>query len=194
VARHGADPDALADLEADAARLSALLDDLLALAREDAAAPAAGALVDLAEIARAAAAADPHADVEADGPVLVHGEAPALERAVGNLVRNARRHGPPDGRIAVEVAREGDVARLTVTDEGAGLTGEAAEHAFERFWRGPAARGEGSGLGLAIVRAIAERHGGTASVDGARFTLELPAGPASRSSENVQGRGVEHAT
>jgi signal transduction histidine kinase len=47
--------------------------------------------------------------------------------------------------------------------------------AFERFWRGPAARSGGSGLGLAIVRAIAERHGGAISADGPRFTIELPA-------------------
>ena len=59
VARHGADPAALADLEADAARLGALLDDLLALAREDACRAAAGEPVDLAALARAAAAAEP---------------------------------------------------------------------------------------------------------------------------------------
>ena len=63
VARHGPDPAALADIEADAARLSALLDDLLALAREDAAAPATGEPVALEQIAHAAAAADPDATV-----------------------------------------------------------------------------------------------------------------------------------
>jgi two-component system, OmpR family, sensor kinase len=174
IARHGADPDALADIEADAARLSALLDDLLALAREDAAAPVRGEPVDLAELARDAAAADPRA--EALGcAALVRGERPALERAVGNLVRNARKHGPPDGRITITTAADGDRARITVADEGPGLPPGQAADAFERFWRGPGARGEGSGLGLAIVRAIAERHGGRVSVDRARFTIELPA-------------------
>jgi signal transduction histidine kinase len=184
VARHGADPGALADLEADAARLSALLDDLLALAREDAAAPAAGEPVDLAALAHEAA--DDRTDVDAPEPVIVRGERPALERALANLLANARKHGPPDGRIAVAVSGAGGRARLTVADEGAGLSPEEARHAFERFWRGTGARGEGSGLGLAIVRAIAERHGGGVSVEGARFTLELP-----RVSETSQARRVQ---
>src|SRR5918999_2204117 len=98
IARHGADPDVLADIQADAARLGVLLDDLLALAREDAAAPLSGEPVDLADVAREAAATDADAEVVAE-PALVRAERPALERAVGNLVRNARKHGPPGGRI-----------------------------------------------------------------------------------------------
>jgi two-component system OmpR family sensor kinase len=172
IARHGADPDVLADIQADVARLSALLDDLLALAREDAAAPVRGEPVDLAELARAAGGDDTDLTVE---HVLVQGERPALERAVGNLVANARKHGPPGGRIAIAVERDGGHARLSVADEGPGLPPDQAAHAFERFWRGPGARGEGSGLGLAIVRSIAERHGGRVEVEGARFTIELPA-------------------
>ena len=171
--RHGADPEVLREIEADAARLSALLDDLLALAREDAAAPARGEPVDLAELAREAA--DERTDVTAPADAVVLGERPALERALGNLVRNARRYGPPGGRIAIAVERDGDAVRLSVEDEGPGLTPEEAEHAFERFWRGPAAAGPGSGLGLAIVKAIAERHGGRVSVTGSRFTIHLPA-------------------
>jgi signal transduction histidine kinase len=55
------------------------------------------------------------------------------------------------------------------------LSPEQAEHAFERFWRAPVADGpSGSGLGLAIVRATAERHGGSVTVEGAAFTLDLP--------------------
>jgi len=77
------------------------------------------------------------------------------------------------GRIVVEVASDGQLATLSVTDEGKGLQPYQARRAFERFWR---ARqdGNGSGLGLAIVRATAERHGGGVSVAGATFTLELP--------------------
>jgi signal transduction histidine kinase len=176
VARHGADPAALADIEADAARLSALLDDLLALAREDAAAPVLADRVDLAELARAEAERGDGVDAEVpEEPVLVHGDRLALERAVGNLVANARRHGPPGGRVTVAAGQHDGRATLAVTDEGPGLTPEQATRAFERFWRGPGARGDGSGLGLAIVRAVAERHGGTVRVDGARFTIELPA-------------------
>jgi two-component system, OmpR family, sensor kinase len=171
--RHGADPEVLREIEADAARLSALLDDLLALAREDAAAPAGGEEVDVAQLARDAA--DAGTDVTANEPVLVRGERPALERALGNLVRNARRHGPPEGRIRIEVERDGDAVRLSVEDDGPGLTPDEAEHAFERFWRGTGAEGPGSGLGLAIVKAIVERHGGGVSVAGSRFTISLPA-------------------
>ena len=144
VARHGSDPAVLADIESDAARLSSLLDDLLALAREDAAAPVHGEPVDLADLAREAAASDPHAET-AGGPVHVSGERPALERAVGNLVRNARKHGPPNGRIVITTELDGDRARITVGDEGPGLSPANADAAFERFWRGPDARGEGSG-------------------------------------------------
>jgi two-component system, OmpR family, sensor kinase len=122
----------------------------------------------------------------AEEEVLVRAERPALERAVGNLVRNARRHGPPDGRITIAVGRKGTRARISVADEGPGLRPEDAAQAFERFWRGPAARGEGSGLGLAIVRAVAERHGGRVEVEGARFTIDLPA-----LSELSPRRGVE---
>ena len=107
----------------------------------------------------------------------VRGEPEALERAVGNLVRNARMHGPAGGLVTVAVGLDagGARARISVADEGAGLGPDEAAQAFERFWRGPGARSGGSGLGLAIVRAIAERHGGTISADGPRFTLALPA-------------------
>jgi two-component system, OmpR family, sensor kinase len=191
VARHGPDPGALRDIEADAARLSALLDDLLALAREDAAPPLHGEPVDLLELAREAAAADGAADVSGT-PASVLGERPALERAVGNLVRNARRHGPPGGRIALHVSRDGDRARISVADEGPGIPPAHAAHAFERFWRAPGARGEGSGLGLAIVRAIAERHGGGAAVDGARFTIDLPA--LTEASEGARTNGLHETS
>ena len=176
--RHGADASVLGDIDDGVRRLGGLLDDLLALAREDAAAPAGVETVDLAALAREAAAGDPLArtTVVADGgAVPVRGEREALARAIGNLVRNARHHGPPEGRVTVTATAAGDRALLTVADEGDGLAPEEAERAFERFWRAPGARGPGSGLGLAIVKAIAERHDGRVRVDGSRFTLDLPA-------------------
>jgi two-component system, OmpR family, sensor kinase len=175
--RHGPDDEVLADIDDGVRRLGGLLDDLLALAREDAATPAHAEVADLVEAARGSPATDPReaTTVEGDaGAALVRGERGALERAVGNLVANARRHGPPGGRITITVRAAGDRALLTVADEGAGLSAADAEQAFERFWRGPGARGDGSGLGLAIVRSIAQRHRGSVSVDGARFTLDLP--------------------
>ncbi|MEA2187140.1 MAG: two-component system, OmpR family, sensor kinase [Solirubrobacteraceae bacterium] len=182
VARHGADPAALADIEAGAARLATLLDDLLALAREDAAAPARGEEVDLPALVAEVAALDANTEVVVEPGAenaSVRGEPLALERAVGNLLRNAREHGPAAGQITVTVGAFGavgdDRVHITVQDEGTGLSDEEAAHAFERFWRSPHARGAGSGLGLAIVRSIAERHGGWASASGACFTIELPA-------------------
>jgi signal transduction histidine kinase len=65
--------------------------------------------------------------------------------------------------VTVEVAAEGGRAQLSVSDEGEGIPPELAEQAFGRFWRGEGPDA-GSGLGLAIVRAIAEAHGGEASI------------------------------
>ena len=165
IARHGADPAVLADIEAGAERLSELLDDLLALAREDAAAPARGEPVQLADLAEGAD------EVVIERDVWVSVERPAFERAVDNLVRNARKHG--QGRVVVTVGGEDGWAFIRVSDEGPGIPPAEADRAFERFWRGSAAKGEGSGLGLAIVRAIAERHGGRIEIDGATFTLSV---------------------
>src|SRR5439155_11813540 len=125
--------------------------------------------VGIEEVAGRFASADVDLRLE---PATVVGDEAALERAVSNLVENARRHGPAGGRITISVVAEADRATLSVEDEGEGPT--APEHAFERFWR-ESPDGAGSGLGLAIVRATAERHGGRASVAGSRFTIHLPA-------------------
>lgn len=159
LARHGATPALVADLEADAERLARLADDLLALSREEAAAPP-DQDVQLDELAQAAGADE----VEAEA-VTVAGDRASLERALSNLVENARRHGR--GTVAVTVRADGDRALLSVSDQGAGIDLVDRERVFERFY------GDGSGLGLAIVRATAERHGGRAYVEGARFTIEL---------------------
>jgi two-component system, OmpR family, sensor kinase len=167
LARHGASDELVAELEHDTARLAELADDLLVLSREEARA-APRERVRLDELARAVDGVHVHADE----PVAVLGDRAALERALANLVDNARLHGV--GRITVEATARDGVATLAVADEGPGLHGDDAAHAFERFWRGDGRRG-GTGLGLAIVRATAERHGGSAHVEGARFAIELPA-------------------
>jgi two-component system OmpR family sensor kinase len=161
--RHGATPELVSDLEHDTRRLAKLADDLLVLSREEAAAPP-GDVVRLDELARGAAADDLRLE-----PVSVRGDRAALERALENLVENARRHGR--GRVTVETGARNGVALLTVADEGSGVP---AAEAFERFWRGGASV-PGSGLGLAIVRATAERHGGRAYAEGPRVTIEIPA-------------------
>ena len=170
--RHGHDEAALADLAADAERLSTLIDDLLTLSREDAAG-LPKQIVRLDELAAAVAAVDPQVVVDAPEPVAVRGERAALERMIANLVENAQLYGPAEAPITIAVRRSDARARLVVRDEGAGLSAEQAEHAFDRFWR---ARRDtpGSGLGLAIVRATVERHGGRATVTGSEFAIELP--------------------
>jgi signal transduction histidine kinase len=173
IAQHGANREVLSDLEDDARRLSHLLDDLLALAREDAAGPGSDELVRLDLLAHARAGT--RVEVDAPTPVTVRGDADALARAIGNLVENGLVHGPAGQPVSVVVREVEGRARVTVTDRGPGLGEADAEHAFERFWRaGVAGAPDGAGLGLAIVRATAERHGGGVLVEGAAFTLDLP--------------------
>jgi signal transduction histidine kinase len=155
LAKHGADPATLADLQEGTERLSELLDDLLALAREDARAPLHRQPVRLADLAE-------NPVVEQDA--WVEGERDALTRAVANLVRNAHKHGT--GEVTVTVGAHDGEAFIAVEDEGPGPTDPRI---FERFAKGP--NSTGSGLGLPIVKAIAERHGGRVEVSGARFTL-----------------------
>jgi signal transduction histidine kinase len=175
IARHGADREALADLESDAARLGRLLDDLLTLERA-AGGEAPHDIVALEQVVDDAARRGSDVDVGVREPVAVSGERDALERALENLLENARVHGPDGGRITIELRASGGRARLSVADEGPGIAPAEAELAVRRFWRGrEASERPGSGLGLAIVAAIAERHGGRLDIDGARFTLDLPA-------------------
>jgi len=169
--RHGPDQEVLDEVVADAGRLARLADDLLALSREEAG-ERPTEIVRLDELAREASSGRVRATAE--GPVLVQGDRAALERALANLIRNAELYGPAGGAIEVAAAQENGWARLTVADEGAGLPRGDAERAFGRFWRGDRQE-PGSGLGLAIVQATAERHGGRAYAEGARFTIELPA-------------------
>ena len=174
IAAHGPDPDVLADLELDAARLGRLLEDLLALERAEAV-QAPHETVRLDALATETAGRAQDVDLGHTEPAPVAGEPDALARAVSNLVENARVHGPAGGRIALSVQARDGRARLTVRDEGPGLAAEEAKLAVRRFWRGPeAGRRPGSGLGLAIVAATARRHDGALEIDGSRFTLDLP--------------------
>jgi len=101
-----------------------------------------------------------------------------------NLLSNAQVHTPAGTPVRVRVVAAGDRARLEVSDEGPGLAPEVAEKVFERFYRADKARSRstgGAGLGLSIVAAIAEAHGGSASLDppvpdrpGATFVVDLP--------------------
>jgi len=183
----------MAAIEAEAARMGVLVDDLLLLARLDQGRPLEREPIDVGTVATdavdAARAIDPSREVsvEIDGDVVIEGDAGKLRQVVDNLLDNVREHTPKGTSARVRVAREGDDVFLTVADEGPGLTPEGRERVFERFYRGDGARSRetgGAGLGLAIVAAIADAHGGDVRVDdveaGASLTVRLPVhGPSS---------------
>ena len=174
---HPGDSGPLEDIASDVERLARTIEDLLALAREDAGSPPQ-AIVRLDELVRALAG-ELGLDLGRCDPAAVRGDASALQRALRNLVENAIVHGPPGEPVTLSLARRDARALVSVEDRGPGLVGEAANHGFERFWRGPeSATRPGSGLGLAIVRATAERHGGTVTARAGRITIELPVAQA----------------
>ncbi len=103
-----------------------------------------------------------------------------VEQVISNLVANAIRHTPPDGRVSLAAEAHAGGCRLSVVDTGEGLPAEHTAHVFDRFYKVEASRagGGGSGLGLSIVKAIAERHGGSVSVESrpgrTAFMVDLP--------------------
>jgi two-component system OmpR family sensor kinase len=119
---------------------------------------------------------------ETNGPVVITGDEARLRQVAANLLGNARVHTPDGTPVHVRVQTTSSVALLEVADEGPGLQPHEAERIFERFYRADPSRTRssgGSGLGLSIVAAIAEAHGGRATVDsapgrGTTFRIELP--------------------
>ena len=119
----------------------------------------------------------------ANAPLKIRGDADRLLQLLLNLVENAIRHSPPEGRISIGGRTAGGVVQIWVDDEGLGIPEDEREVVFDAFYRSPesrASKGDGSGLGLAIARAIANGHGGSLRVHdapsgGARLQLELPA-------------------
>jgi signal transduction histidine kinase len=117
-------------------------------------------------------------EIEDIGPLPAQGEERAVIQILVNLIGNAIRYSPEQGRIAIRFARVWDHASVTVEDEGPGIAAADQERIFERFERGQS-EAEGTGLGLAISRRLARSMGGDVTLDsapgeGARFTLTLP--------------------
>ena len=168
--------------------MSGLVDDLLLLARFDAGRALDRRPVDLASIAAEAVqqarivAAGRPITLEAPEPVIVDADAGRLRQVIDNLIGNAIRHTPAETPVTVTVSSEPGSGRLTVADQGPGMTKEQASHVFERFYRTDDARTRargGTGLGLAIAASLAAAHGGELTVDtepghGAAFHLRLP--------------------
>jgi two-component system, OmpR family, sensor histidine kinase MprB len=172
---------------AEAGELRVLINDLVELARDGQASfHIEDVRLDLVaeRVAARAAGRAPALRYELDcRPTLVRGDPDALERAIGNLVDNALKWSPPDGRIRVSAA-DGTVE---ISDDGPGVPAGDLPYIFDRFYRSAAARAlPGSGLGLAIVRRITDAHGGTVEAiplrQGVKFRLSVPeiaAGPPS---------------
>ncbi len=104
-----------------------------------------------------------------------------LEQVITNLLENARRYGPPDGTIRVELRSSHRHAEIAVIDQGPGIPPADRERIFERCYRIPGSHTGGLGLGLYISREIVHLHGGQIAVEpaeggGARFRVMLPIG------------------
>jgi len=151
--------------------------------------------VDLAELARLAlrsaeaAGQGLKASVRvADGAPPAAGDPDQLQRAIGNLLQNARKATGPGGSVRIDVAPEGsDRVAIRIEDDGPGISAEALPRLFQPFFT---THPGGTGLGLALVHRLIEEHGGEVRVEsgpgrGASFTLVLP---AARAAGGARGR------
>ena len=199
IRREGADADlpeeatyALERVHSESVRMTALVEDLLLLARLDAGrelrreeVDLVGLLVDTVADARAAgpdhdwqldlAVLEPPADAtpeEAEDflpePPLVIGDEARLRQVVVNLLANARVHTPAGSHVTTTLAREGDTLIVRIHDDGPGIAPEVRDRLFERFARGDSSRERrtgSTGLGMSIALAIVQSHGGSIDVD-----------------------------
>lgn len=182
---------ALGTILEETSKLTRLIDQLLTLARGDAAPdPFPQENVDLAAVARdtvgvmrpLAEEAGVHLDIDAQHPAPMRGRASDLRRLLTNLMDNAIRHTPRGGDVQIRVRHAGATVTLAVMDTGTGIPAEHLPRIFDRFYRVDHARSNGRGgrgLGLAISKQIVEAHGGTIAVDsrpndGTRFVVRFP--------------------
>ena len=179
---------AMRRVESEALRMSALVEELLLLARLDAGRELATEEVDLTalvvdSVSDAHVAGPGHRwqlDLS-DAPVLVPGDGARLQQVLVNLLANVRSHTPEGTTATTRLRVEDGWAVLQVTDDGPGIPPALRPHVFERFARGDASRSRSAGstgLGLAIVHAVVSAHGGTVDVEGGPgrtvFTVRLP--------------------
>ena len=177
---------AIGRLTAGVERASRLVEQLLVLARQEAA-EAKLEPVSLTELARravgdmagAAQARGIDLGLERADEATVQGQGDALLILLRNLVDNAVKYTPAGGTVDVSVLGAGRGAQLVVEDSGPGIPPEERERVFHRFYRVPGSEAQGSGMGLAIIRAIAERHNATLALDaserlgGLKVTVEF---------------------
>src|SRR5262245_33037531 len=173
---------------AECERLSRIVDNLLFVARVDAARePIARKWFDArAAVEKIAAfyqtvADDCHVTITCSGDGHIHADPDLFERAVGNLLDNALRFVPEHGSIRIAVSEHNSNFQVTVSDNGCGIAAEHLPRVFDRFYRAESSRSsDGAGLGLALVKSIVELHGGSAAIQsklsqGTAVVLRFPA-------------------
>ncbi|MBO8190290.1 HAMP domain-containing histidine kinase, partial [Streptomyces oryzae] len=197
-----ADPEsgyALERIESEALRMTALVEDLLLLARLDAGRPLERRPVDISALvvdavsdARVAGAAHVWRLEMPASPLLVTGDEGRLRQVLANLLANARTHTPPGTTVSAQLALDGGQVAVRIVDDGPGIPADVQERVFERFARGDASRSRNSGstgLGLAIVAAVVAAHEGQVEVASRPghtvFTVRLPASPAGSGTSQV---------
>jgi len=165
---------ALQNIASSVDRASRLVNQMLAMARAEASEHSEKPLVpvDLDQLLHetvetwVARALDRRIDLgyEPAGPMHILGNTFLLREMVNNLLDNALRYTPDEGRVTARVVEHGDFVLLEIEDSGIGISEEEAHKVFDRFYRVDGTGIEGSGLGLAIVREIAELHQAAASL------------------------------
>lgn len=116
-----------------------------------------------------------------------------LMQVMTNLLSNAAKHSPAEGKISISAARNGDQARISVSDHGSGIPEAFRRHVFERFTQAETSstrKKNGTGLGLAISKAIVENMGGTIGFEsvagqGTTFFFDLPLAPDRQTSTDT---------
>ena len=154
-------------------RLSRIVDNLLFVARVDAASePIARKRFDArAAVEKIAAfyqtvADDHHVAVRCSGDGQIYADPDLFERALGNLLDNALRFTPDNGAIQIVLSERNADFEVAVSDTGCGIDPEHLPRVFDRFYRAESSRGsDGAGLGLALVKSIVDLHGGSAIIE-----------------------------
>jgi two-component system heavy metal sensor histidine kinase CusS len=157
---------------AECERLSRIVDNLLFVARVDAARePIARRKFDArSEVEKITAfyqtlAEEHHVTISCSGDGQIHADPDLFERAVGNLLDNALRFTPEHGSIHIALSKQNSAFEVAVSDTGAGIAPEHLPRVFDRFYRAESSRGsDGAGLGLALVKSIVDLHGGSATI------------------------------
>ena len=182
-------PDFLRIIERNAQHLSALVSDLLVLARLEAEVPATREQFDLAIVVREQissrknALVDRSIELSVDCPAIqIQTDRARLATALSNLIDNAIHYNKPGGQIRISAETQNGTLNVAIEDTGNGIPSEELPRIFERFYRVDKSRTResgGTGLGLAIAKHAIESQGGTITVTsrlgvGSTFTIHLP--------------------